>query len=116
MESFFEGDDDHIPVTACGSYGTPMTLDVEIPETAQYLCLRRMSDQKNGRQRARVYVDGVPMKYDWYFADRNPHKRWLEDEYIIPASYIDGKKHVQIRVEPISEGWNHFGYTVFGCK
>lgn len=80
--------------------------------------LRRRSDQATGRQRANVYVDGVRVKErSWYYADRNPYKRWLEDEFDIPAAYTAGKTDLAIRLEYVQEGetraWNEFYYWVF---
>ncbi|MBB6635898.1 DUF2961 domain-containing protein [Cohnella thailandensis] len=80
--------------------------------------LRRRSDQIAGRQRANVYVDGVLVaERSWYFADRNPYKRWLEDEFEIPASYTAGKTDIEVRLEYVQEGetraWNEFRYWIY---
>ncbi len=61
--------------------------------------LRRRSDQLWGRQRAQVFVDGVPVtERTWYRADRNPSLRWLEDEFEIPAKYTKGKEQIRIQL------------------
>jgi hypothetical protein len=61
--------------------------------------LRRRSDQTLGRQRAQVFVDGEPVaERTWYRADRNPHLRWLEDEFEIPAHYTKGKDKIRMRL------------------
>lgn len=94
--------------------------------------LRRRSDQQFGRQRARVYVDGKEVvERAWYVADRNPHRRWLDDEFQIPASYTRGKDAVRIRIEfaprdyvppadpaaaeafPVAPAWTEFRYWVY---
>ena len=80
--------------------------------------LRRRADQRYGRQRARVYVDGEPVvERTWYFADRNPHCRWLEDEFEIAEAYTRGKESIRIRMERVNDGaspaWSEFGYWVF---
>ena len=78
--------------------------------------LRRRSDQLYGRQRARVFVDGVRVEeYDWYVADRNPHRRWLEDEFEIPSRYTRGKDRIHLRLEHMGSapGWTEFFYWVF---
>ena len=80
--------------------------------------LRRRSDQKEGRQRARVFVDGMPVtERTWYFADRNPHRRWLEDEFEIPASYTRLKDRIHVRLEHLPDdnapAWTEFFYQVF---
>ena len=62
--------------------------------------LRRRSDQRFGRQRARVFVDGQPVtERTWYRADRNPHLRWLEDEFEIPAHYTKGKTQIRVKLD-----------------
>ena len=79
--------------------------------------LRRRSDQQQGRQRARVFVDDVPVsERTWYFADSNPHRRWLEDDFEIPASYTKGKERIRIRLEYLpggAPGWTEFFYWTF---
>ena len=115
LTSFFEGDDDHIPVTARGFYGRVQALEALLDGKYRYVIIRRMSDQKNGRQLASVTVDGEKIT-PWYFADRNPIKRWLEDDYVIPSKYIAGKSFVSIKIEPESDSFNSFGYRVFGVK
>ena len=61
--------------------------------------LRRRSDQQFGRQRAQVFVDGEPIaERTWYRADRNPHLRWLEDEFEIPAHYTKGKDKIRVKL------------------
>ncbi|HHX54593.1 MAG TPA: DUF2961 domain-containing protein, partial [Clostridiales bacterium] len=67
------------------------------------------------RQLASVTVDGEKIT-PWYFADRNPIKRWLEDDYVIPSKYIAGRSFVSIEIEPESDLFNSFGYRVFGVK
>lgn len=80
--------------------------------------LRRRSDQITGRQRANIYVDGVLVQErSWYFADRNPYLRWLEDEFEIPATYTTGKTDLSIRIEYVQDGesrtWNEFYYWIY---
>lgn len=80
--------------------------------------LRRRSDQIVGRQRANVYVDGEKVtERSWYVADRNPYRRWLEDEYDIPAAYTAGKSDLRIELEYVQDGetrsWNEFYYWVY---
>ena len=82
--------------------------------------LRRLSDQNDVRQAARVFVDGEEVTERlWYVADSNPYKRWLEDDFEIPARYTKGKKSLNIRIVPVSmskEGkntWNEAEYQVF---
>ncbi len=113
LTSYFEGDDDDIAVTAAGCYGKEQTLKFRVPENAGHILLRRLSDQKDGRQRADVSVNGNKLPLEWYFADRNACKRWLEDEYIIPRSFFGENKEAEIRIAPKSDSWNSFGITVY---
>ncbi len=80
--------------------------------------LRRRSDQQHGRQRARVYVDGQPVtERTWYVADRNPYRRWLEDEFEIPPAHTAGKESIRLRLEFIpsgdAPGWSEAHYWAF---
>lgn len=80
--------------------------------------LRRRSDQITGRQRARVFVDGERVESrSWYFADRNPYKRWLEDEFEIPSKHTAGKTDITVRLVFEQEGenraWNEFYYWIY---
>lgn len=76
-----------------------------VPPGAAYMILRRVSDQEKGRQKAAVFVDEERvMEYPWYFADHNPCKRWLEDEFVIPARYVRGKETVTVRIVPEDAG------------
>lgn len=91
---------------------------VSIDPANQGIRLRRRSDQRDGRQRAAVYVDGRRVvARDWYFADYNPTRRWLEDEFEIPAAYTAHKRQLQIRIEPLkTDGeacWNEYHYWVY---
>ena len=124
LTSFFEGDDDHIPVPLNGHYSRKKrSFTVPVPPYTQAVILRRVSDQKNGRQKAFVYIDQVLVEeYPWYFPDYNPYKRWLEDEFIIPRRYLTGKSSITITIEPQPCGsplspdtvtWNEFGYQIF---
>lgn len=79
--------------------------------------LRRSSDQEIGQQCADVYVDGKKVFPQWYVADCNPYRRWLDDEFEIPAEYAKGKSELKIKISPsIINGkcsWNESKYTIF---
>lgn len=53
----------------------------------------------------------------WYVADCNPYRRWLDDEFEIPAEYTKGKSELKIKISPsIINGkcsWNESKYTIF---
>jgi hypothetical protein len=119
VEAAYEGDDDHIVIADIGAYSaSESTFHIAVcPENSGVL-LRRRSDQKNGRQMATVIVDDVQViERDWYYADKNPVKRWLDDEYAIPAMYTKGKSSLTVRIIPKSiHGkitWNVFHFWAF---
>lgn len=82
--------------------------------------IRRTSDQIEGRQCAEVYVDGEKVFPQWYVADCNPYKRWLDDEFEIPASLTRGKDTLHIRICPLEAGgkvsWSESKYVFFIYK
>ncbi len=119
LSTSFEGDDDHVVVSLQGRYiQKGSTFRLYLPENTGAVLVRRISDQSQGRQCARVYVDGEPVPGPlWYFADHNPIKRWLEDDFWIPGICLAGKRDVSVTMEPQSVNgictWNEFGYQVF---
>lgn len=119
QRSFFEGDEDDVPVTLKGRYTKKgCKFQVKIAPKSRYIILRRVSDQGLGRQKAIVFIDDREvMEYPWYFVDRNSMKRWLEDEFVIPYQYLEGKNRIEVRIVPVETdgevNWNEFGYQVF---
>lgn len=119
LEAYYEGREDTVPVRDNGQEIEGWCSFVANVDPANRgVRLRRRSDQMTGRQRAAVYVDGALVdERTWYFADRNPYKRWLDDEFDIPASYTSGKSEIEIRIEYVQAGesrtWNAFRYTVY---
>jgi len=56
---------------------------------------------------------------DWYYADHNDSKKWVDDEFEIPVKYAKGKEEITIRIEYVSSEkgtWNEFYYWVFSYK
>ncbi len=119
LTACYEGDNDHILIEDFGrEIDGYSEFQVKIHKENAGVRLRRRSDQFTGRQRAAVYIDGVEVKErNWYFADRNPYKRWLEDEFEIPAQYTRGKTSLTVRIEYTQDGesrtWNEFYYWVY---
>ena len=122
LTAFFEGDDDDVAVRGCAAaYEDALTFECKIDENNRGIRLRRQSDQRTGRQAARVYVDGECVQERiWCAPDRNEHKRWLEDEFEIAARYTRGKSRVRIRIEPLAQDgqivWNQAAYRVFSLR
>ncbi len=119
MTSFFEGDDDHIACSFTGTRASRILLSIPVKGYDEIL-LRRVSDQGPGRQAARVSVDSQPLLYPWYCPDHNPCKRWLEDEYVIPSRYCQGRDTITVQIDPIPCGgdthFNQFGICVLGMR
>jgi hypothetical protein len=119
LEASYEGDDDHIIVADTGVYhATEIVFTIAVNSQNNGVLLRRRSDQRFGCQRASIWVDGEQVvERDWYFADRNPIKRWLDDEFAIPARYTAGKSTLSVRMIPKVSGsgktWNEYRYWVY---
>jgi len=119
LTSMFEGEYDDVPITDQGrTLSGPSEFSVKVIQANQGVILRRRSDQALCSQNARVSVDGQCVwERNWLFADRNPHFRWLEDEFFIPSSYTTGKDELRIRIEPIAQDgkyiWNESFYWVY---
>uniref|UniRef100_UPI00403FAD4C DUF2961 domain-containing protein n=1 Tax=Paenibacillus sp. FSL R5-0713 TaxID=2921655 RepID=UPI00403FAD4C len=122
LDSAYEGDQDDIIIRDRGHETDGYSeFTIRIREDNRGVRMRRRCDQITGRQRAFVHVDGVRVtERTWYTADRNPYKRWLDDEFVIPESYTRGKKELHIRVEFIQDGearaWNEFRYWVYAMN
>ena len=121
LTSSLEGEFDNVSITDSGrTLQGPSQFTVQIAPENQGVLLRRRSDQMKRGQRARVSVDGERIaERAWIVPDRNPHSRWLEDEFVIPSSYTEGKRKIGIRIEPVRDGdegplnWNESLYWVF---
>ena len=117
--SFFEGDNDDIEETFSGYYGgCGSSFEIEIETDTKQIAIKRVSDQSECRQLAKVYVDGEEIsEYPWYFPDHNPYKSWLEDEFIIPEKYIRNKRKIEIKIIPQECNgkiyFNEFEYKIF---
>jgi hypothetical protein len=61
--------------------------------------LRRAYDQRHGRQRARISVDGRHLA-DWYVAEGNPVLRWAERGLFLPPRLTAGRSALKLEVRP----------------
>jgi hypothetical protein len=79
--------------------------------------LRRQFDQGILNQQVKVSVDGV-LVGPWYVAGGNPWHRWRDDDFLIPAVYVNGKSTVRIRIDFVSSSidWNEFAYSFYTIK
>lgn len=119
LTACFEGDADDVEVSATVCRFTEeSSFEVKISPANRGVRLRRLSDQQQSRQCARVWVDNREVGI-WYLADSNPYKRWIEDEFEIPESFTRGKSTLRIRIVPESREagvpitWNEAAYGVF---
>jgi hypothetical protein len=114
LSSSFEGRDDQTMISETtvdhtGAAGFDVKLDI-----ANRGCfLRRTYDQKNGRQRARVRVDGADVG-DWYVADFNATHRWAERDYFLSEKHTAKKTTVHVEIVPAtaSPAWSIAEYRV----
>ena len=93
---------------------TSHSFRVQVDPANQGVLLRRLHDQGTvvfARQDADVFVDGVLVR-TWRNARWNVWRRFLEDEFKIPASLTAGKSELEIRIEPQGTGWNAYQYRV----
>lgn len=98
--------------------GAELSFRVSINPANEGVRLLRTSNQKQHRQLAEVYVDGVKVvERNWYHADGNPHMQWLDDSFVIPGKYTAGKKTVNIRIVPKAVdgnvAWTDVAYRVY---
>jgi len=119
LEAYYEGNDDDQLIKDYGRWmkGSSEFI-VTVDPTNEGVRLRRRCDQNYGQLRAFVSVDGSRVQErSWYQADRNQYKRWLDDEFEIPAAYTSGKGLITVRIEYAGSGqsppWNEFHYWVF---
>lgn len=119
LTAYYEGDKDKILIT---DYGREVEgyseFKVIIEPKNRGVRLRRRFDQITGRQRAKVFVDGIMVtEREWYYADRNPYKRWADDDFEIPYRYTQNKSRITVRIEFAQEGenrtWNEYNYKIF---
>lgn len=115
LTSFFEGDDDTVPITDEGrSSGTPVSFTVRVDKGNEGVRLLRQSDQARGYQAADVLVDGQTVGR-WVEPLANTRKRWLQDTFELPASATAGKTQLRVRLVPTSGSppWNAARYEAF---
>jgi hypothetical protein len=93
------------------------TFAVSVPEDNQGLILRKTYDRFHGRQRARVFVDGVFAGW-WYEAGEDRKRRWHSTDFGIDAKLTAGKSQVQITIDPPAGValWSMSRYEVFAMR
>jgi hypothetical protein len=113
---FYEGEQDDLAVVDDGrAFSNACSFQVRIDAANDGVCLRRRLDQGRGPTRALVSVDGEAAG-TWYLAGTNSFKRWLDSDFLIPASLSGGKSNLTIRIESQSPEWSEYRYWVYSLK
>ena len=112
LTSTFEGDFDTVEVTEDGrATSAPVSFTVSVDKHNRGVVLRRMSDQKDAYQAARVFVNGDDAGV-WLQPLGNDYQRWLEDSFQIPAELTAGHEQLTIELKPLADhpAWNAARY------
>lgn len=115
LTSFYEGDDDDVPVTDHGvslTGASRFTLSIAPDNTG--VRLRRRMDHNDGRQRALVFVDGAEAG-TWHTPDGNCYKRWLDAEFDLAPELTSGKSEIALRIENVNPAvpWSEHYYWAY---
>ena len=114
VTSVFESDEDDRPEEFRGTSGAEHEWKIVLPVGVKTVVLRRVSDQRVGRQYAEVYVSGEKVtEYGWYAPDANPVRRLFEDEFVIPRRYTESRRELTVRVVP-SDRYGNRAFSVLG--
>ena len=117
LTSVFEGDfdDRELSETLRAAKGAvKFRVDIDPPEgEGKGVTLRRLSDQQESGQAARVVVDGE-MVGVWRQPLGNTHQRWLEDDFRLPLNSTADKDSISVRLEPVdgAPAWHAARYEV----
>jgi len=121
LTSRFEGRAYQVPVQATVlAHAGPVRFalstvpDNPTPKLENVGCLlRRMFDQRRGRQRAAVWIDGQYVA-DWYVAEANAVLRWAERDLFLPARFTRGRPRLQVELRPAvgAPPWTAAAYTL----
>ncbi len=112
LTSVFEGDfDDHQATAAGRATNAPVSFKLKVDTRNEGILLRRMSDQANGYQAARVYVNDADAGI-WLQPLGNQIQRWSEDFFQLPVAHTAGRTVLNIRLEPLdgSPPWHAARY------
>ena len=118
MSAFPEGDNFEVLTKATGRYhtGGEVRFTVAVDSANEGVKLRRLIDQKNGRQKALVYIDGEYAGC-WYNGYTNEYLRWSETDFEIHPRFTRGKQSLDVKLEIKTDGgedpFSDFTYKVF---
>ncbi len=114
IQSYYEGDSDQDSVRDRGRIiADSCSFSMTIDPANDRVFLRRLYDQLNGLQTARVLVAGHNAG-TWFDLAHNPHKRFADSDFLIPASLTKGRESILIRLENIGPApWTQFRFEAF---
>ncbi|HJD23264.1 MAG TPA: DUF2961 domain-containing protein [Firmicutes bacterium] len=112
-DRFENGVHTHYETFRCVQGMTASVLSVPFPPDSRGLLLQRVSRQDQGPMEASLSVDGEEIPQHWLYADGNPYYRLLEDAFLIPERFVRGKRRAEIRIRPLTAGWNECRYRVY---
>ena len=116
LRSKYEGNYDTVWLTDSGRVHTGYSsFSIAMLPDLQAVVLRRRSDYSITNQAALVAINGQHVG-TWLSAGCNPHTRWHDDEFVIPAHYLTGGgTTATIRLTATNgAAWSEFKYEVFG--
>jgi hypothetical protein len=114
LTSAFEGRDYRRTTRATVlAHSGPARFVLAAPPVNRGCFLRRMYDQKEARQRARILVHGREVA-DWYTAEGNASLRWAERDLFLPAALTSGQSELLVEVRPRAGGpeWSGAEYRL----
>jgi len=96
------------------SHMNTASWDLVVHPDWQGVVVAKIFDRFHGKQRARVWVDGVEAGY-WFDPFENRLHRWGISRFGIPAEMLAGKTQIRIKIDPLSGVplWDAAGYFVF---
>jgi hypothetical protein len=116
LSSSYEGNYDDISITDNGRvHAGYSSFTVALQPDLAAVVLRRRSDYSITNQAALVAINGQPAG-TWLCAGCNPHTRWHDDEFVIPAQFIPGSGTSMVIQLTATNGahWSEFKYDVYG--
>ncbi|WP_277675571.1 glycoside hydrolase family 172 protein [Saccharopolyspora rectivirgula] len=114
VTSTFEGGRSPEPMTRTTTKATgPISFSASVDPENQGIRLVRVGDQAESYQAVDVRIDGRPAGR-WLQPLGNPHHRWLEDSFDVPAELTAGKQSVRVELVPVAgaPAWNASSYRV----
>jgi hypothetical protein len=120
LTSVFEGDFDTDTLTQdLRATRSPVSFTLDLDDAGEGgIVLRRLSDQEQAYQAARVFVGGEEVGV-WRQPLGNPHQRWLEDHFQVPPRFVEGQDKITVRLAPLEDApasWHAARYEVLAPR